>query len=560
MKLMWLVSLSLVALVSRLSEGQTCGPRLRKDWNALTEAEKTTYRGAIAAAMDSGEYAKFIEMHTEMMSEREAHRQCMFIYWHRYILTAFENMLRGQGGDFACVTVPYFNWITGSARFTAGSCSSFGDCLSIATELGGWTSGVTRTLSINGVSNTGRCVNLPPLDHFCQLTSSAPSACARCVPRSNWGTVRLPASTSYAAIRNQVLSGRNIGEMSSSVEQGCHNNIHANMGSTMGTFAAPADPLFWSHHAMVDNLHVIFHRCRVGTARMTFAQKAANPVAWQSCARRNSNVNFEPTDVVMIRTGLRGNNPIPASTDPVVGRYFAGLPNQYAGLMDTRDLGVHSYGYEISGQLASLFTQCDASPTSRRMEETNASTPHANCGAGPDYAALNNFPETDFNGQEDDHQDVVVIDNLGNPVSPDTPKDDYISDDSAKKVVSWYDQTLDAMGGDSPENMVDLERQACMFEHICLGGTQDFSPEFKELWKVKEPRCKTIVDAISNGSQTIQYEAWREDMELAFGCPEPTNDMSSNSGSDGSSQSSKCGFLHANNTIQLDEPEVNILG
>ncbi|KAG7379012.1 hypothetical protein PHYPSEUDO_009144 [Phytophthora pseudosyringae] len=553
MKLLWLLSVGLMALASRLSEveAQTCGSRLRKDWDMMTAAEKTTYKGAIAAAMDSGAYIKFVEMHTEMMSEREAHRQCMFIYWHRLILVAFENMLRGQGSQYACVTVPYFNWIVGSARVTSGACTAMGSCMAITRELGGWTSGVSRTLSINGVSNTGRCVNVSPLDRFCQLTSTTGAACARCVPRSDWSTVRVPSSAGYASVRAQVFNGRNIGQMSPLVEQGCHNNVHANLASTMGTFASPADPIFWSHHAMVDLLHVIFHKCRVGTGRLTFAQKASNPVAWTSCARRDSSVTFSPTDVVTMRTGERGINPIPAASDSRVGRFFTGVPNQFAGLMDTRDLGSSSYGYYISGQVATMYTQCDASPTSRKLEEmaaVNATSKPAMCGVaaddgydadGNDYASQNNFPGTDYTGQDDGHQDVVVVDDSGKPLDENTPTDAYVTEDSEKKVVDWYDQTIEAMGGDSQANIVDLERQACMFENVCLGGTKDYAPEFKALWKVKEPRCKTIVDAILDGSQPIQYDSWREGMESAFGCPEPTDSTNSTSysGSLGSSES-----------------------
>ncbi|KAG2522813.1 hypothetical protein JM16_003278 [Phytophthora kernoviae] len=92
----------------------------------MTSAEKTTYKGALAAAMDSGAYIKFVEMHTEMRSEMEAHRQCMFIYWHRLLLVVFENMLRGQGSQYACVTVPYFNWIVASSRVTSGASTLVG--------------------------------------------------------------------------------------------------------------------------------------------------------------------------------------------------------------------------------------------------------------------------------------------------------------------------------------------------------------------------------------------------------------------------------------------------
>ncbi|CAH0482068.1 unnamed protein product [Peronospora belbahrii] len=198
-----------------------------------------------------------------------------------------------------------------------------------------------------------------------------------------------------------------------------------------------------------------------------------------------------------------------------------------------------------------MYSQCDASPTSRKLKETTAtngtSTP-VMCGVAEDdasdedgnnYASQNNFPETDYTGKDDGHKDIVIVDGSGNPVAPGTPREAYCSDESEKRVVDWYDETLEAMGGDSYQNMDDIERQACMFENKCLGGTKDYTPEFKALWKVEEPRCKTIVDAINNGSQSIQFESWLEAMESHFGCPEPTDSMNDDTNTElrGSSES-----------------------
>ncbi|KAI9912942.1 hypothetical protein PsorP6_006412 [Peronosclerospora sorghi] len=217
--------------------GQACGPRIRKDWDMLTPAEKTTYRNAVSAAMDSGAYIKFVEIHLEMRSEHEAHRQCMLIYWHRMMLLAFENMLRDQRPAFACVTVPYFNWIAASARMTSGACTSFQDCSAIMRELGGSTSGRVRRLTINGAITRGRCVDRPPLNHFCQRSSVSGSQCDQCVPRGDWTATRIPVVTSYASVRAQVFNGVNIGQMSPLLERGCHNGVHSALRGAMSTLA-----------------------------------------------------------------------------------------------------------------------------------------------------------------------------------------------------------------------------------------------------------------------------------------------------------------------------------
>lgn len=365
MKIMHWTALLLgaLALFSRSADAQSCGSRTRRNWDSLSTTDKSTYRGAIAAAMDSGAYIKFIEMHTEMRSEMEAHQQCMFIYWHRLLLVVFENMLRGQGSAYACVTVPYWDWITAHNRMTNGQCNNVVGCSAIVSELGGVPAGTQSVqLAINGVQTAGQCVRASPIDHFCQSSSTRGNSCARCVPRGPWTRTQLPGSASYASVRNQVFTGKNIGEFSPTVEQGVHNNVHAALDGTMATFASPSDPIFWSHHAMVDALHVIFHKCRVGSTRLTFEQKAAHPVAWTSCSRRRNGGRFNPADGITMRTGQNGVNPIQGSTDPLIGRYFTNVPNRFADLMDVRDLGTNSYSYELSGYLATMYTNCDGQP------------------------------------------------------------------------------------------------------------------------------------------------------------------------------------------------------
>ncbi|EEY54517.1 uncharacterized protein PITG_08177 [Phytophthora infestans T30-4] len=420
----------------------------------MTAVEKSTYKGALAAAMDSGAYIKFVEIHTEMKSEMEAHKQCMFIYWHRLFLVVFENMLRGQGPEYACVTIPYFNWIETSNKALSGECKTLGDCSPIMKELGGLTGNTQQTVVINGKNITGTCVSNAPLDHFC-----------------SWGSAKVPASISYASVIGQLFNGTNIEKVSRTVERGCHADIHAALGSTMAKFQCPADPIFWSHHAMLDALLTIFHKCRVGTRRMTFEEKAADPVAWASCKRRvrknPTGPPFKPTDAVAMRTGENGSNPIEASEDPVIGRYLKGVPNRFADLMDGSDLGTNSYTDEINGLLAVMYNTCG--------------------------------------GTEPHSVPVVIAFNLTR---------------SEKRMMNWYNETMSLNGGQS---IADMKRQICMFHDQCLGGIVDYTDDFKALWGVKEPRCKTIVNAISNGEQKIVDSAWKSKMEAHFGCPHPVN-------------------------------------
>jgi hypothetical protein len=534
----------------------------------MSAAEKTTYKGALAAAMDSGEYIKFVEMHTEMRSEMEAHKQCMFIYWHRLFLVVFENMLRGQGAEFACVTIPYFNWMEASNKALTGECKTLGECSPIMKELGGFSFSSKQTVVINGVKVSGSCEAGAPLNHFCQSSSAAGTSCARCLPRGDWSLAKVPASISYASVIGQVFNGSNIANVSRSLERGCHADIHATLGSTMAKFQSPADPIFWSHHAMLDALLTIFHKCRVGTHRKTFEQKAADPVAWASCKRRvgsrATGAPFKPTDIVTMRTGENGTNPVEGSKDPLIGKYFEGVPNRFADLLDVSDLGTNSYTYEIGGLLATMYNDCGgmkvtpaattAPGTSVPMPTTNApttkapapiETPDSTVSAPPSKEkraiGIRSFfdwlygkilpkapavrrrlsscrsattkktertmqPASSGSTHGEDTAPVVIATNLTR---------------SEKKVVNWYKEAVASNGGQSLESIADVERQLCMFQDQCLGGIIDFSPEFKSLWGVQEPRCRTIVNAINSGEQEILNPSWQEKMEQHFGCPSP---------------------------------------
>lgn len=580
----WLLLLvsALAVLSPAVVDAQTtCGSRTRRSWDSLSTQDKTTYRNAIAAAMDSGAYIKFVEMHTEMRSEMEAHQQCMFVYWHRLFLVVFENMLRGQGSQYACVTVPYWDWISAHNRMTNGQCRTVADCSAIVNELGGVPNNAQqRQLAINGVATAGRCVRASPIDHFCETSGARGNSCAQCVPRGPWTSTQLPGSASYASVRNQVFTGRSIGQFSPTLEQGVHNNIHAALDGAMATFASPADPIFWSHHAMVDALHVIFHKCRVGTARMTFEQKANHPVAWTSCSRRNNGGAFNPADVITMRTGQQGRNPIQGNQDAVIGRYFQNVPNRYADLMDVRDLGASSYSYELSGYLATMYSGCDGqaaaattpggqpSPTrvptpvaapvpattsrpngwrwpwwpwGRRLRaQIDESTTVVDIGgtdaAGTVRAAdLNSVkqfvpvpvPVTSSSASDSAKQSVPVTSSGNSSPSTEISNPDAVDvvvvakdcDESTKVVQQWYAEMLQQLGGQTPDAMAEIEKMSCMFQDECLGGVKDYSDAFKATWGTGSPRCKLIVDDIKAGKLSICLKDWRTAIGSKFGCP-----------------------------------------
>lgn len=211
---------------SKEQEFVGCGPRIRKSWDRMTDIEKDVYMRAIERSMDDGLYIKFVQIHTEQMTTAEAHRTCMFVYWHREFILAFENMLRSYGGEFACITVPYWNYVDHNAHFMLGDCNSLEDCSPILRELGGSSNGSPRTVTINGTPASGQCVNRRPANHFCESSSVRGQQCARCIPRGDWLSSTFPPTTSVSSLMRQLFDTMSIDAVSTNLEQGVHSTLH----------------------------------------------------------------------------------------------------------------------------------------------------------------------------------------------------------------------------------------------------------------------------------------------------------------------------------------------
>lgn len=557
--LLWAAFLALLSSHSSAANAEhtKCGPRMRKSWAAMTSKETTLYKDALAASMDSGAYIKFVEIHTEMMSEMEAHRQCMFIYWHRLLLLAFENMLRGQGSTYACVTVPYWDWISDYNRFVNGECTNMLDCSYALRALGGSSGTSQRYLQINGEDTWGVYVSKSPLDHFCQNSGLKDTKCAKKLTRGVWKSTTIPGSASYASVSNQLFGATNIAEMSTAIEEGVHNNVHANLAGAMETFASPADPIFWSHHAMVDLLHTIFHKCRVGTEKMTLAEKVANPVGWATCERRNGG-EFNPLDRVTMRTGLNGKNPVAGAKDKVIGKFFTGVPTQFAALMDHNDLGSSSYAYLYAGLLSDMYANCGEIATSdtiaatematrrRRLEDTLTAAIDATTHAF-NTSALTTDTTTNVTTVSSGELVLVTLNATGssaeNAISIATTAS---TSNSAILLVATVNTTLEAaaeavstftvatsdlltaeVGTNAGDIISEQEKMTCLFQDECLGGVKDYSATFKKNFHITEPpRCKVIVDNIRCGKDSIALANWKETMVASFGCPLPTQSSS----------------------------------
>ncbi|KAJ0410928.1 hypothetical protein ATCC90586_004281 [Pythium insidiosum] len=506
------VASSMLGLIGPAVADAACGIRIRKSYDRLTLDERRLYRRALQLAMDRGHYIKFVEMHTERMSEMEAHRVCMFTYWHRYFLLGFENMLRSLGPEFECITVPYWDEMQHNARFLANVCNNMEHCAPIVRDMGGSSSGPFMGITINGAYVAGdRCVNSPPLSSFCESSSRTGSACARCLPRGNLQRVGFPSATSFASVYRQVFTSGAFVSTGQSVEEGMHNSLHAIMGGAMATFQSPSDPLFWSHHAYVDLLLTIYLRCRVGLGRLTDDQKKNNPHAFVRCPHREDPGFFTSDSTVTMRAGEFGIKPVQVNTaGQSLFPFFRNVPSRYYQLADITQLGDVRYTYQIGGLVGMLGMQCDASmPVRRRLESS-----HLRCKTDLDDGHDADAPESEASNTTLTGEFYL--------------DDDYDKDDGTVKVQAWVDDVRQALQARDPaitkdDEARELEKMICMFYETCRGGIHDYSDTFKRAFNVTAPPpCKPIVDAIkaANSSSCAQLRLpdWKERTVKYFPC------------------------------------------
>ncbi|KAF0701677.1 Aste57867_7898 [Aphanomyces stellatus] len=131
----------------------SCGPCMRLSWTRLSPAAKDTFLSAIELAMDRGLCQKFVWLHAERMNNKEAHDTCLFLFWHRKLLVVFESMLRSLGDCFACLTLPYWDYVDdygatqyeGATSPDGSTCATIEACSPTTIDWGGSSQGAPST-------------------------------------------------------------------------------------------------------------------------------------------------------------------------------------------------------------------------------------------------------------------------------------------------------------------------------------------------------------------------------------------------------------------------------
>lgn len=178
-------------------------PSERRDQSCLSETERARFLCAFNVLNQNGTFGQLVDIHADM--SHRMHGNPRFLPWHRIYLLKFEQALQAIHPD---VTLPYWDWTKPSQQGIPGWLQSVTP--TVVTP--------TRTISVIRSPGTSQDLEL--------IASNTPAA--------------MQAST-FADFASQL--------------EGVHNMVHVWVGGTMGSIpTAPADPMFWMHHANIDRL------------------------------------------------------------------------------------------------------------------------------------------------------------------------------------------------------------------------------------------------------------------------------------------------------------------
>ncbi|MBI3447772.1 MAG: tyrosinase family protein [Acidobacteria bacterium] len=218
-------------------------PVVRKSADLLTAQEQGVFKNAVTRAIADGIYSRLVRIHADMTHDMHTMPGMgttgtqRFLPWHRLYLIKFEQAMRAFEPTFC---VPYWRWMDRSA--IPAWLASFRP------------SGVTDT---NG--------------HPIPVTRA---------PGTDQTAPTLPTS---AQIQASVMSRNDYRTFTLALEGaqpfGAHNLVHVWFNGTMSNVpTAPADPMFWMHHAELDRLWTVWAAAHTGQVpSLTGAKRILDP-------------------------------------------------------------------------------------------------------------------------------------------------------------------------------------------------------------------------------------------------------------------------------------------
>lgn len=262
----------------------------------------------------------------------------------------------------------------------------------------------------------------------------------------------------------------------------------------MANLEAPADPIFFSHHATLDLLHSIYHKCVIGnTAPTTLASKLQDPRQFMQCERRvrlnrrsvDSNM-LMPQSNVLIRSGGQTEQALSVfDGSNLLDPFFESLPREYLSFSDIRDLGDFSYNYEIPGLLADMYTTC---------------------------GGLTNFLQSSLLNRNLRSEQATVTSNFVEAVvvPSETASDPWYQEAFAAAVNTTTTLTEASDTNAIPSALAEVEKMTCVFYDECRGKVRDYSAQFRQKFHMTgSTPCSKIIAAIKSGKDQIQTPGWR---------------------------------------------------
>ena len=435
-----IATLSFVLLAAIQPTDAACSEaRVRYSFDEYKSLGKTElYFEAIATAVENGKHKAFADAHAfQMAHTAHAHRKGTFLIWHRVFLTAYENMLRSLDTKFECVTIPYWNYY--------------------------------RETSLLAGSSGGKTVY-----DVSQIFSEMPIGLAS---RSDWASYKsFPSAVSLAS----SIAGLDVNDYEKSskhIENTVHNAIHNWLGATMSTGQSPLDPIFYSHHGMIDVLHAIYYKCKSGPGKDD-NYKQNDPIAYVPWGGAPKS-----TDSFVVEAG--GD----------IQEYFDELPKEYFNYLDSEAIPSNDYSYHLDSNLIDEMSKLSC------------------------VVATNPVDSVDGNTTTDSS---VVPAPTPAPPAP-TPEE--------QNMIDFVDSITDncfAIDGNTQEK---CKEEAKNIECLCFDevfGVEDFTDEFRKNFMIPEDEhtecAQAVIDhdaAKAAGNVTdfisVPEETWKASCLSHFG-------------------------------------------
>ena len=201
-------------------------PDERKNQSAMTQNEKDDFIAAYNAINTSGALGPMVAYHADMTHMMHSNMGPVgtqrFLPWHRVYLSELEELLQAVGGDD--ITIPYWDW-------------------TVDQNIPAWLQSFTPT--VIGVSN--------PDITFPVVVTRTPGAAGIPLP-SQQDVNTTMGHNQYTPFTICLEAGRGAAGHRH-VQSFMHNGVHVWIGGTMASVpTAPADPIFWMHHANIDRI------------------------------------------------------------------------------------------------------------------------------------------------------------------------------------------------------------------------------------------------------------------------------------------------------------------